>query len=75
MWQLLVLAVAVVAIALTSKPKTQKPKPQALDEESLPKTDEGTPQCVVFGDCWTADFQALSYGNLRTRPIKTKSGK
>ena len=75
MWQLIV--VAVVAIALTSliKPKTQKPKPQALDEDQLPKVEEGDPQCVFFGDCWTADFQALSYGNQRTRAIKTKSGK
>jgi len=71
------LAVAVVAIALSSlmQPKTEKPKPQAMDEGDLPKTDEGEPQCVFFGDCWTADFQALSYGNQRTYPIKTKSGK
>lgn len=75
MWQYLV--VAVVAIALTSliQPKMEKPKPQALDEDDLPKTDEGEPQCVFFGDCWTGDFHALSYGNQRTSPIKTKSGK
>ena len=75
MWvQIAILVVSMVLTRLMT-PKPEKPAPQALDQESLPKTAEGTPQCVIFGDCWTADFQALSYGNLRTRPIKTKSGK
>jgi len=75
MWPILI--IAVVAIALTSlmQPKTEKPKPQTMDEGDLPKTDEGDPQVVFFGDCWTSDFQALSYGNQRTSAIKTKSGK
>ena len=75
MWQVLVIAVVAIALSSLMQPKTEKPKPQALDEGDLPKTDEGDPQCVFFGDCWTADFQALSYGNLRTAPVKTRSGK
>lgn len=75
MWVQIATMVASMALSMLMQPKQEKPKPQALDENDLPKTDEGEPQCVFFGDCWTADFHALSYGNQRTSPIKTKSGK
>ena len=28
-----------------------------------------------FGDCWTGDWQVLSFGRFRTSKIKSKSGK
>ena len=37
---------------------------------NFPQIDEGTPQCVFFGDCWTEDWQVLAYGNYRTTEIK-----
>ncbi|MGE4404494.1 hypothetical protein [Pseudomonas sp.] len=75
MWVQIAILVVSIALSMMMQPKAEKPKPQAMDEGDLPKTDEGEPQCVFFGDCWTSDFQALSYGNQRTSAIKTKSGK
>lgn len=40
------------------------------DEWNFPQSDEGTPQAVFFGDCWTEDWQVLAYGNYRTEEIK-----
>lgn len=63
----------VITAAFT--PKQQPPKPAGLDDMNFPQAEEGTPQCVIFGDCWVEDWTILAYGNLRTTPIKTKSGK
>ena len=71
----LIIMVASMAISSLNQPKAQKPKPAALSDFELPVPDEGTPQCVFFGDCWTSDWQVLSYGDFRTSKIKTKSGK
>ena len=71
----LIIMVASMAISYLNRPKVQKPKPAALSDFDMPVPDEGTPQCVFFGDCWTSDWQVLSYGNFRTSKIKTKSGK
>lgn len=75
MWTQVAMLVASLVISYLTRPKPAVPKPAALDEFELPQPEEGTPQCVIFGDCWTKDWQVLSYGNLRTRAIKTKSGK
>ncbi|AYH46092.1 hypothetical protein [Azoarcus sp. DN11] len=71
------LAMMVVSytVAYLTRPKPTKPKPASLSEFDLPVAEEGTPQCVIFGDVWTGDWQVLSYGNFRTRPIKTSNGK
>lgn len=75
MWVQIAVFVVSMVVSYMMRPKPETPRPAALDEFSLPVPDEGTPQCVFFGDCWTADFQVLSYGNLRTSKIRTKSGK
>lgn len=75
MWVQVALFVASIVISYLTRPKPVKPKPAALSEFDLPIADEGTPQCVIFGDCWTGDWQVLSYGDFRTKAIKTKSGK
>ncbi|MCY1383634.1 hypothetical protein D9M69_717790 [compost metagenome] len=64
-----------MAISYMTRPKPESPKPAALADLDLPVAEEGTPQCVFFGDCWSSDWQVLSYGNFRTSKIKTKSGK
>ncbi|MCY1266017.1 hypothetical protein D9M68_656270 [compost metagenome] len=71
----LVMMAVSMAISMLNQPKPQTPKPAALADFDLPVADEGTPQCVFFGDCWTPDWQVLSYGNYRTSKIRTKSGK
>ena len=64
-----------MALSYLMQPKAQTPKPAGLSDFDMPVPDEGTPQAVFFGDCWTSDWQVLSYGDFRTSKIKTKSGK
>ena len=49
---------------------TQAPEAVSANDWDFPQTDEGVPQCVFFGDCWTEDWQVLCYGNYRTSEIK-----
>lgn len=69
------LALMVVSYAITAllTPR-QKIKPAALEDFDFPQVEEGTEQAVFFGDCWTAGWQVLWFGNLRTIKIK-KGGK
>lgn len=53
---------------------TQQTSPAALEEFDFPQVEEGTEQAVFFGDCWTAGWQVLWYGDMRTKKIK-KGGK
>lgn len=69
----LMIASLVVSVALA--PKTQPVTPVAFDEIDFPQCDEGTPQCVFFGDCWTQDWTVLTVGNYRTEPIRSEGGK
>ena len=58
---------AVISNAMRPKPKDAEPA--KFGDFKLPQADEGTPQCVFFGDCWTADWMVLGYGNFSTYPI------
>lgn len=55
--------------------KQQTPKAAALSDFEFPQSDEGTPQAVFFGDCWTTGWQVIWYGNYHTIKIKAKGGK
>lgn len=67
--------VASFLIQMAIMPKQQAPKPQSFEEIDFPQVDEGTPQCVIFGDCWIPNWQVLSVGNYRTEPIRASGGK
>lgn len=67
--------IASYAIQVLLTPKPEKPKPAALEEFDFPQVDEGTPQCVVFGDVWIPDWQVTWFGNLRTSAVTSKAGK
>lgn len=72
--QLAILVVAMIlSYALAPKPETQPPP--AFDDFDWPQVDEGTPQAVFFGDCWTADWMVLAVGDYRTEPVKSDGGK
>ncbi|EGP02910.1 TPA: hypothetical protein ACY362_000959 [Pasteurella multocida] len=73
----LVRAVAVLALnyfvtqALAPRQRSaQNIEAVSSEEWNFPQVDEGIPQCVFFGDCWTEDWQVLAYGNYRSSPIK-----
>ena len=67
------LLVASYVIQVVITPKPEVPKAAALDEFDFPQVEEGTPQAVVFGDCWTPDWIVLWYGDLRTSPVRASS--
>lgn len=63
----------IITAALTKAPQPQKPA--NLEDFKFPQAEEGVPQAVFFGDCWTSGWMVLWYGNLRSTPIKVKMGK
>lgn len=69
----LLIASYVIQFALT--PKQQSPKPIAFEDIDFPTADEGTPQAVFFGDCWSGDWTVLAVGNYATEDIKAEEGK
>jgi hypothetical protein len=50
--------------------KRQDQKPAALGDFNFPVAEVGSPQSIIFGDCWTPDWMVLWYGNFDSRPIK-----
>ena len=74
-WEyLIILAIStLITIALTPKPEV--PKAAVMEDFEFPQVDEGTPQIVVFGDCWIDGWMVLSYGNLRTEEVKQDGAK
>lgn len=66
-WALVFLVVSAVLTTILVKP--QAIKPAALEDFDFPQAEEGTPQAVFFGDCWTDGWMVLWYGNYRTRKI------
>ncbi|HDR1101063.1 hypothetical protein [Pasteurella multocida] len=56
--------------ALAPRQRGQGVEAVSSDDWNFPQADEGIPQCVFFGDCWTEDWQVLAYGNYRSSPIK-----
>lgn len=56
--------------AMARRNKTSSPAAATEDDFNFPQPDEGTPQCVFFGDCWTGDWCVMCYGNFRYEAIK-----
>jgi len=71
----IILIVASMLIQAALAPKPQGPEAATLGDFDIPQIDEGTPQCVFFGECWTGDWQVLATGNFRTLAVKAKSAK
>lgn len=69
------LLIASIVISVVLAPKVQVPPPPAFDEFDFPQADEGTPQAVFFGDCWTEDWTVLTVGNYIAAPIPAGGGK
>ncbi len=74
LWAIALLVVS-TAIQMLITPKAQKPESATLKDFDYPQFEEGTPQPIIFGDCWNQDFFVSWYGNLRTSAIKSSGGK
>lgn len=70
---LLILSYAITALT-AKKPANQDAKPSTFEDFTFPQYQEGTPQPVIFGDCWTSDWMVLHTGNFKTEAIRKKSG-
>jgi hypothetical protein len=68
---LFLIASVLISAALAKKP--EPPKPEDFDEIDFPQDNEGTPQAVIFGECWTGDWMVLDYGNYRTEEVRKSS--
>lgn len=75
MWEALFLIAATLIISVAMTPKLKPPRPAAFDEFDFPQSDEGSPQAVYFGECWSTDWMVLAVGNYRTTPITKKGSK
>ena len=67
--------IASAVISYSMMPKQQFPKPEAFEDINFPQSYEGTPQCVIFGDCWSEDWMVIAVGNYRTTEIRKDGGK
>ena len=72
---LLYLAVSLlITAAITPKVKQESPTPASFEDFDIPQADEGTPQAVFFGECWSSDWTVLGTGNYRTTQIMSDGG-
>lgn len=75
MWEAVFYLVASFVISAIFAPKAgvSNPPPAAFEDFDFPQADEGTPQAVYFGECWSTGWMVLAVGDYRTTAI-TKSG-
>lgn len=77
MWFVAYIAVLLIAtfVAYALAPKPPKPKAASLEDFDIPTAEEGRPIPVVFGTVLVSGPNVLWYGDLRTKAIKSSSGK
>lgn len=77
MWEALYYLAASLLISALFTPKTkQQGNPPASQEDfDFPQFEEGTPQAVIFGECWTSSWMVLGTTNFRVAPITRSGGK
>jgi len=73
-WAIGLLILSYAITALTAKPAAiTNAKPATFQDFNFPQVAEGTPQCVIFGDCWMSDWTVLHTGNFKSEAIKKKA--
>lgn len=74
-WSFVIYLVVSVFLSYALAPKQQSRPPEAFEDIDFPQFEEGTPQAVIFGDCWSGDWMVLAVGNYRTTEIRSDAGK
>lgn len=69
------LLIASYVITMAFMPKAAPPAPAAFEEFQFPQVDEGTPQAVYFGECWSSGWMVLALGDFETETIEKGDGK
>jgi hypothetical protein len=72
---LIIMIIANLLIAAIMAPQAMSAKPEALSDIDFPQVEDGTPQAVIFGDCWSGDWCVLAVGNYRTQEVRKSAGK
>ncbi|VFR34589.1 Phage protein [plant metagenome] len=75
MWVQIAILVVSLIVSYATRPRPTTPKASAFGADDFPQAEEGTAQCVIFGDVWVEDWMVLGVGNFRTQAIKSKGGK
>lgn len=77
MWEAIFYLAASLLITAIMTPKTKiaAQTPAAFEDFDFPQADEGTPQAVYFGECWSTSWMVLDVGDYRATPIQKKGGK
>lgn len=73
--ELLAIFIVSMILSIALAPKPPKPAPASIQDFDVPTAEEGRPIPVVFGTVLITGANVIWYGDLRTSPIKTKSGK
>lgn len=73
-WAYLIVMLIGTAYSM-SQQKTQRPVALTLDDVKAPVAQIGKEIPVLFGTRDIEDPNVVWYGDLRTSPVKTKSGK
>ena len=66
---------ASLVLSIILAPTPVVPKPAAFEDFDFPQSDEGTPQAVYFGECWSTSWMVLGVGDYRTSAIRKRGGK
>jgi hypothetical protein len=74
-WWAIGMMIASYLISAATMPKPQDAPPAAFDDIDFPQADEGTPQAVIFGDCWSSDWTVLAVGNYKVEELHASGGK
>jgi len=74
MWEALAMLVISYIVSYAMMPKTPVQKPEAFNDINFPQSEDGTPQAVIFGDCWSGDWTVLAVGRYRTTEIRKSGG-
>lgn len=74
-WAYLIVMLVGTAYSIANQPKTPVPVALTLDDVRAPVAEIGKEIPVVFGTRDIANANVVWYGDLRTTPVKTSSGK
>jgi hypothetical protein len=73
LWAIGLLVISYAITALTAKkPVSTDAKPATFQDFNFPQHKEGTPQAIIFGDCWSGDWMILHTGNFKSEAIRKK---
>ena len=72
MWAQVVFWIVSLIISYATRSKPEKPKPGQID---VATAEEGRPIPVLFGTKTIKGANVIWYGDIKTSPVKSKSGK